>query len=376
MVFALLMNSYASFRMMIDGHGLAAALAGTEIRGFIVISTLPLLVYCVMIDFRLIKWFIIPFCTALFLKCLLLFYGYFILGGVEFMAGVRSVVVDGNALNSLSFGVIISLAFTTYLISVKRYTWAVIVSGLCVILICAVAGSFRRLVLLKTLIGSGIFIVLISYMKGRLMRNIPYFAAFGAVLITVIGSAYILIFGLEDARERFRSFTLRSEEGAFSSSNKFYIEDWTLLGETIVNTGGLGVGFRNEYGIAMRSDMGAEIAMANTEIPLHTGLYELWGRLGIFGAIFHFIAFIIIPLSAVQIAKKNNNLGVWLVAPSAAWLLFIGIFPFGAPPYLNISNWFYCSLTIGCLMAGVAPSAITLRPERAIRDRPKKLKRV
>lgn len=347
---------YASLRMLVDGYGGWAALAGTEIRSFMLIGTLPLLVFCTMANYSTLPWFVIPFCIAIFLKSILLAYGYIAFGGVEFMTGVRSVVVDGNALNSLSIGVIITLALAAYLLSNRRFAWAAIAALLCLLLVCMVAGSFRRLVLIKALTGAGIFIIVISYIKGRLMKNLPYMVPFVAVLGAVAGVAYVAIFGFEDAKERLRSLTFQSETGSYSASNKFYIEDWTLLGETLIKTGGMGVGFRNEYGISARSDMGSEIAMANTEIPLHTGLYEIWGRLGIFGAVFHLIGFIIIPISAIKVARENRNEGAWLVAPSAAWLLFLGVFPFGSPPYLNISNWFYCSFAIGCLMAGVSPS--------------------
>jgi hypothetical protein len=366
-ILAAMTIAYASLRILVDGHGAGAAFAGTEIRGFMLIGTLPLLVFCTLANFSLLPWFVIPFCIAIFLKSILLIYGYIAFGGVEFMTGVRSVVVDGNALNSLSIGVLIALALATYLISKRRYAWAAIAAVICLLLVCMVAGSFRRLVLIKALTGAGIFMIVISYIKGRLLENLPYMAAFVSVLGALVGVAYAAIFGLADAEERLRSLNFQSETGSYSGSNKFYIEDWTLLGETLIKTGGLGVGFRNEYGISVRSDMGSEIAMANTEIPLHTGLYELWGRLGIFGAIFHLLGFIIIPISAIKVARVNQNDGAWLVAPSAAWLLFLGLFPFGPPPYLNITSWFYCSFAIGCLMAGVSPALMAVRPDRIVK---------
>ena len=291
------------------------------------------------------------FLAAVGVKALLLLVGYFAQGGVPFYDTVSSVV-DGGVLSSLAIGV---LAFSG--LALCRYgkrgdVYSLLLMGIALVCFFLIIASFRRSILIRTGLTAAVASMILLYVQGRLWRLLPSLLCVAAAGLVAIVFAYVAIFGADRASDRLLSLWGASQVAELGDSNRYYEDDQATLFEVVEASGWLGVGLRNEYGARARlGGVDDEAEYAVTEIPLHTGVYELLARVGIFAVPFIVAVFVVLPLSSMRWLKVASLEWQVVAAIAAAWLLINGLWPYAPPPYTNQHIWVSFGVAVGLLAA-------------------------
>lgn len=338
--------SVGVFHGLISGKSIIGSLRTIEVSGILVL----LICYCTA--FGQIStlggaaWvrtvFVLPSMLRL-LECGVL---YLKNGGVSFVEGVISLTADGQLLTLWCFtGAFLALYSSEKMLR-KQYLVGTFSSLAGLILIFAIAASFRRNAMLRILImtsfGFGVkYILSRGLVKGAILG-----ISISSVMAMLIFGALVLSQGYSYAFQRVLSLSSQGD-GQFSSSNELYNDDWVCLIEAFYKTVLLGVGPGKSYGVVRV----AEFNSSTDFIPLHTGSFELFASYGIFGAL-PFYVFLIGCLGGMlrQRVAKNPKVLSPIEAVSIAYVLFIAIWPFGPPFYTQTQT---------CVILGVAAAVVT-----------------
>lgn len=341
----------AALRLAGD-QGILIAVSGTEMRAFAPILFVPLGVFCMAVWApEAMRAFAIGFFGAVGVKAIFLLAGYFLQGGIPFYDTVSSVV-DGGVLTNLSVGV---LAFSG--LALCRYgkqadIKMILFVGIAFLCFFIIVASFRRSTLIRTGMTLMLASMILLFVQGRLWRLLPSLLFATVAGLLAIGALYITVFGADRANDRLFSLWGASQVAELGDSNRYYEDDQAILLEVIEDTNWLGVGLRNEYGARARlSGAEDEAEYAVTEIPLHTGVYELLARVGIFAVPFIVAAFVVLPLVSMRWLRMANLEWQVVGAIAAAWLLVNGLWPYAPPPYTNQHIWVSFAVAIGLLAA-------------------------
>lgn len=341
----------ACLRLVMD-EGIFVAIAGTEMRSFLPIMFIPLSVYCMAVWApRALKMFARGFFGALVIKAVVLMPGYYLSGGLPFYHTV-SAVVDGGVLFNFSIGVLAFSGFALCRYRTKADTKVVCLVGCSILFFFLIMASYRRGILIRTCLSFMLASIILLFVQGKLWRLLPRLLIFAIVSIAGVIGCYIAIFGADLAGDRLFSLWGASEKAELGDSNRYYEDDQATLLEVFRKSHGLGVGLRKEYGTSFRlGGASDETEYAVTEIPLHTGVYELLARVGIFAVPFIVTVFVVLPLSSIRWLKVVSLEWQVVGAIAAAWLLVNGLWPYAPPPYTNQSIWISFGVAIGLLAA-------------------------
>lgn len=350
-VLVCILIAFAAAHFVIDEKSLVSAVLGTPMRPWYLFLALPFAAFDSYVRTVHLLPFLLGFMVVLSLKSACVVLVYLAGGGVSFFGQIRAMTSDGGFLSNLMIGSMIASAGVIWFR--LRKDWNGTLACICVtlLLLLPVVGSFRRSVLLYTLGSIILGYCIFMHMRGQLLRYLPILGFSLGILLSVIALGYVAMFGVAEAKERLGSLTLSAETNQYASSNNYYLDDWVSWSALIKRDGLLGVGFMNDYGISDRLTIsGAD--SAGIEVPLHVGMYELWTRLGVVGALFHVVFFIAIPAYCLFWKRPIENVESQLIASFAiSIILVVGLYPFSPPQYMNISLVVPCALAMGLIAA-------------------------
>jgi len=356
--------AYAAAHFLIGGKtGILASLAGTPMRPWYLFVGLPLMAYSASTRSVHLVPFAIGFLVASAVKCLVVAAIYATGGGVAFLDQIRSMVADGGFLTNLTVAVLCGAVLVLWFRSSKYPFGSFVSMGLLFLFLIPIIGSFRRSMLVYTVIAVAQGLIFYYHVKGQLVRRLPTMILSALILGGVILFGYITFFGLEDATERLRSLTLQSETSQYAGSNNYYLDDWMSWTILVRTKGIVGIGFNTDYGLTDRLTIDAASA-AGMEVPLHVGMFELWVRLGIVGALFHILSFVLLPLWCIFKKRPCGDERLVIASSFAAsFLVLVGLFPFSPPQYMSINMMVPCGIAWGLLAAAYAKGAENSNPK-------------
>ncbi len=355
---ACMVIAYAAGHFLVGGNaGILASLAGTPMRPWYLFVALPFVAYAASTRKNHLIPFGISFIIATAVKCVVVAGIYATGGGVAFLDQIRSMVADGGFLANLTVSVLCGAGLALWFKAAKRPLGFLVSVGLTLLFLIPIIGSFRRSMLVYTVIAASLGLLFYYHIKGQLVRRLPTMIVSVLILGSVILAGYITFFGKEDATERLRSLTLKSESSQYAGSNDYYLDDWMSWTVLVRTKGIVGIGFNTEYGLSDRLTLSAASA-AGMEVPLHVGMFELWVRLGIVGASFHILSFVLLPLWCIFKKRPCGDERLIIASSFAAsFLLLVGLFPFSPPQYMSINMMVPCGIAWGLLAATYAKGA-------------------
>ena len=271
------------------------------------------------------------------------FYIYMKVGGVEIFKGVAMFAADGGILALWGVAALWCFASALNNLEMRRRLISILWIGLMIVFVVAIGASFRRNIMFRLVGTLGLTTILGGFLYRRTFKALivaSVAACFGGALLV---ATLFAVFGAETAVDRIGSVS-HSSDSNFSSSNLSYEDDWRALPATIVKHHGLGVGPGQSYGITRVVE---ELVDENGTIPLHTGSYELMASFGIIGLTYQLLVLIFIPIYAIRRGRAAMSRPDMLLAASVASLLWLGLWPFGPPFYVNTAATVLVGMQLG-----------------------------
>ena len=285
-------------------------------------------------------------------------------GGIVLLDGVGSLQGDGGNLLTQAF--IGAWAAVAGIGRLLRRQWRLAAFSIMCFIIFAggLAASFRRLCLLQLLGTSFASILLMCWRWGRLRQGLAVSAVVGGVAAVVVGLVAVSMFGPQQTRDRLASVSLSdTSENRLASANENYKAYWTQFPHALEEAMPLGVGFLQDYHIARIE----ESSVVGGFVPMHIGAFELWASLGVAGAIYHLLVLIGVPL--MSLAKmghcSQNSANDPLFSLAIVFTLWVGLFPFSAPPHFMPQCFLIVGLSLGYIAAATGRDRASVLPARA-----------
>ena len=364
----LLMCGYGILRLMVAGLGLRGSFTGVN-ASFISFALIGAMAASRAHDFFFRAGIVAGVMSVAFVKLIYAVWVFRTGGAVEMITGVPSLAADGGTLSTWATAALWCGSYGAIYLSRKEYArtaWCTL--GLTIFLI-ALAATFRRTNLIRVLGMMAVMVLLAGYMRRRSLRAFVGVASVVFILGGILIGSTVVIFGLADSYER--ALSLSPDSGSkYGGTNEAYSDDWQAWIGTVLEHYGLGVGPGQPYGVQRLVEEVENAAMTG-EIPLHTGSYEMLASFGPAGLIFQFGALVGLPLVAVHFRRKSHVPLDPLFTASAAFLLWIGLWPFGPPLQFNQATLVFTAIQAGIVCATQMPTG---RADR-LSSRPRLLQR-
>ena len=361
---------YGIVRLMVAGQGVSGSVTGVN-ASFISFVFIAAMAVCCAQDMFFRSGIVAGVVSVALVK---LIHAVFVLktdGAVEMVAGVSSLAADGGTLTNWAVAALWCGSYGTIYFSKKQYPRSVWCALGFMIFLIALVATFRRTNLIRVLGMMTVTVMLAGYMRRHSFRALGGAALVALVLGGVLAGSTVVVFGVLDGCERMLSLSPDSDS-KYAGSNETYGDDWQAWVSTVIEHYGLGVGPGQPYGV-QRLVEEIESAAMTGEIPLHTGSYEMIASFGPAGLIFQFGVLVALPLLAVHSRRKANLPLDALFTASAAFLLWIGLWPFGPPLQFNQATLVLTAIQAGTVCAtqipSVSPNRLSSRP-RLLQRRP------
>ena len=316
---------WASARMIIDGYGPLSPFLN-EARGFMVFAGAIAAGLMLAENDERLREATAAFQWVIAGKAAVVLALYVIYGGVPLVADVPSVEIDGGFL--MLCLVAAAVAVGRLLHAAKRTEWLLSAISL-VLCLAVIVGSYRRLVVIYCILIFAVWVV------PRLIHARGWFVG-GASAVTAGAMAmaggfvmYAGWFGWEAAVGRLHSLLMtESVDAQQALSSEMYLDDWRAWSELMCEHWLSGIGFRNQVTFHGRLT-DAVFGSDGGRVSLHTGVYELWMRMGVIGAIYHAAYFVLLPIAFMSgAATIKSPVSRDLVLMGCAVGLVFGLFPY------------------------------------------------
>jgi hypothetical protein len=349
--------------LVANGESLTGKIRSGEVMGFYLVALATVTAAFAMRNRDFAAGIILGMTGAALIRLLHAIYAYRLYGGIQIVEGVTSLAMDGALLSLwiLAGSVAGMVALDSLLRLQSRPLVISLVLG--AVFTIALAASYRRATQFWLMTDIAVGTLAYFWMKGRFAYGLAWVTAAVALMSAGLFAAAVVRFGFVDAYERVMSVTTTGSQ-AYSFSNDAYIEDWHAWPETIWKFHFLGSGPGLDYGVGRLVQVDNE---SGEVIPLHVGLFELWASVGVSGAIYHVVCFLVLPFLLLRRCRNGDPEIFPFAAVSFSFLVFVGLWPFAPPVSQNFQIAVIIGMCFGCLIACAAVAGA--KPAPALKRR-------